>query len=324
MARMKIKRNDEELDILLFDAYDEFIAIKEVRNLSKATLRNYDISFNYFCNFYEFNRDTPLNEIKSQHIYKWMNTLKNQGIKPLSINTYISNMRSFFYWCMAEERQYMPHFKIELMKYQEETLKMFSDEDIEKLLIKPRRSDSFVEWRTWVIVNWVLATGNRASTILNVKLSDINFTKKEIALAHTKNKKAQIIPMSSELDKVVREYVKMWRSEAAVDAYLFPSISDEKMNYTTLQSAFTKYCEKREVSRHNIHGLRHNFAKGFIMSNGNIFVLQKILGHQTLEMTRRYIKIFGEDLKEEYDSHSPLDTIKKNQKREQKIKRNLG
>ena len=187
MARMKIKRNDEELDILLFDAYDEFIAIKEVRNLSKATLRNYDISFNYFCNFYEFNRDTPLNEIKSQHIYKWMNTLKNQGIKPLSINTYISNMRSFFYWCMAEERQYMPHFKIELMKYQEETLKMFSDEDIEKLLIKPRRSDSFVEWRTWVIVNWVLATGNRASTILNVKLSDINFTKKEIALAHTKN-----------------------------------------------------------------------------------------------------------------------------------------
>ena len=323
MAKKKIKRNDEEVDIFLWDAYDEFIAIKEVRNLSASTLRNYDISFNYFCDFYNFDRSTPLNEIKSSHIYKWMNTLKLQGIKPISINTYVSNMRSFFYWCMAEERQYMPHFKIELMKYQEETLKMFSDEEIEALLEKPKRSDSFVDWRTWTIVNWVLATGNRASTIINVKMCDLNFTKREITLAHTKNKKAQVIPMSSELDKVLKQYIKMWRNEADINGYLFPNIGDEQMTYRTLQTSFQRYCEKREVSRCNIHGLRHNFAKGFIMSNGNVFILQKILGHQTLDMTRRYIKIFGEDLKEEYDSHSPLDTIKKSQRREQKVKRNL-
>ena len=51
------------------------------------------------------------------------------------------------------------------------------------------------------------------------------------------------------------------------------------------------------------------------------FALQKILGHQDLAMTRRYVKLFSEDIKEDFDRFNPLDTIKKNSRRTQKVKR---
>ncbi len=53
-----------------------------------------------------------------------------------------------------------------------------------------------------------------------------------------------------------------------------------------------------------------------------MFTLQKILGHSTLAMTRRYVKLFSEDIKEDYDKFSPLDTNRRNAKRTQTIKKN--
>ena len=196
-----------------------------------------------------------------------------------------------------------------------------TDEELEALLLKPRKSDSFIEWRTWAIVNWVLATGNRAATICDVKISDINYAHREITLGHTKNKKAQVLPLSSSLETCVKEYIRMWRKEADDNAWLFPNMGEEKLTTNALRLSFGRYCKNRGVDKSNIHGLRHNFAKLWVRNNGNMFSLQKILGHSSLDMTRRYVKLFSEDIKEDYDSFSPLDTIKKGVKRTKTVKR---
>jgi integrase/recombinase XerD len=59
----------------------------------------------------------------------------------------------------------------------------------------------------------------------------------------------------------------------------------------------------------------------WVKNNGSEIKLQKILGHSTLDMTRRYVKLFAEDIKEDFDEFSPLDTIKRSQKRTQTVKR---
>lgn len=324
MARMKVKRNANYGVMYLGEAFEEFITEKQANNLSSATLRNYQQSFDMFCEFFELDSDTPLNDITVNYFYKWINTMKLNGVKPTSINHYLRDLRTFFYWCMDEDRQYIDTpFKIKMIEAQEEQLKLFSDEELEIMLDKPRRNDNFGTWRTWAIVNWVLGTGNRAATVCNVKLSDINFAKKEIILAHTKNKKAQIIPLSSSLETVIKEYIRMWRKEADIDGWLFPNIGEVQLTTNALRHAFVRYCESRGVEKTNIHGLRHNFAKGWVKNNGNMFALQKILGHSTLDMTRKYVKLFSDDIKEDFDKFNPLDTMKRSSKRTKTIKRNL-
>ena len=324
MARRQVvKMTIEEEQVTIGAALEEFLLEKEAHNLSPKTIKNYKQSVDYFIQFHELPLDTPLEEITQSHFYKWVNTLKLEGVKPTSINHYLRDTRSFFYWCMDVDRKYMTPYKIRQIEAQEEQIKLFPDEELELLLTKPERSNNkFTDWRTWVICNWVLATGNRAATICDVRIGDIDFRRKEIQLAHTKNKKAQIIPLSSSLETILKEYLKMWRDGGKnKEAWLFPNVGDEKLTTNALQNSFSKYCKARGCSHTNIHGLRHNFAKGWVKNNGNMYALQKILGHSTLDMTRKYVNLFSEDIKEDFDRFSPLDSIKRKQKRTQTVKR---
>lgn len=328
-VKKSIQQNIGYAFVPIGQAFEEFLDEKEAKNLAASTIRNYRQSYEYFMKFTGLTEDDDCNEVKPQHFHKWMNTMKLEGVKHTSVNHYLRDCRTFFYWCMDADRMYINNrFKISMAEGQEEALKLFSDEEVEALLIKPARNAKFVDWRTWAIVNWVLATGNRSATICEVKLGDIDYTHKEIVLNHTKNKKAQTVPLSTSLNTVLKEYVRMWRSvkddigtKTSADEYLFCDISQSKLTTNALRHSFAKYCESRGVKHTNIHGLRHNFAKMWIMNNGSMAKLQRILGHSSLEMTRRYVKIFGEDLKDDFDKFSPLDTIKRNTKRTQTITR---
>lgn len=319
-----IKRTVETFTPTFKEAFDEFVMEKEAHNLSPKTIKNYRQSYEYFIQFNNYNEEEDTVDCISQSdFYKWMNTMKLQGVKATSINHYIRDTRAFFYWCMDIDRKYIePAFKIRQAEAQEEQLKLFPDDEINLLLEKPARSNGkFTDWRTWAVCNWVLGTGNRAATIVDVQIGDIDFRKKEIALRHTKNKKAQIIPLSSSLEVVLKEYIRMWRKDAPPEAYLFCNVGEEKLTTNALQNSFGKYCKARGATHTNIHGLRHNFAKGWVKNNGNMYALQKILGHSTLDMTRKYVNLFSEDIKEDYDRFSPLDSIKRKQKRTQTVKK---
>ncbi|MGM9543603.1 MAG: tyrosine-type recombinase/integrase [Romboutsia timonensis] len=314
MTVRKIKRNKTAVEELtIAEAFKEFIYEKEAKNLSQTSLKNYRNTFNIFMNFFDYDEETLLSEISQSDLYEWMGTMKVEGIKVSSVNAYLTNIKTFFRWCMDEDKGYMKPFKFPQMKGQEEPIKLFSDDDIETLLARPQNEDDFVECRTWAIVNWILATGNRGATVCEVKISDIDFKSKEIQLRHTKNKKAQIIPLSPTLESVIKKYIKEWRDKD--DEWLFPTISNEQLTTAAMRKSFVRYCSDRGVAQHNIHGLRHNFAKYWVQNNGNIFALQQILGHSSLDMTRRYVKLFNEDIKTDYERYSALDTIKRTQSR---------
>lgn len=313
----RIKRSNAPEAMPIQEAFQEFISQREAKNLSQATIRNYTQSYEYFMDFHGFDDESLLTEVKASHFFQWMNTLKLDGVRHTSINHYLRDVRAFFYWCM--EVGYIENsYQIPMVSGQEELPKMFEDDEIEKLLEKPKPNDNFTTWRTWAIVNWVLATGNRASTICDVKKSHIDFAKKEIILSHTKNKKAQTLPLSPALETVLKEYMRKFQ----IDTYLFPNIGDEQLTTNALAHSFSRYCKDRGAERTNIHGLRHNFSKIMIKNGYSISKLQSILGHSTIAMTQHYVKLFSEDLKEDYEEYSPLDTIKKGARRTNKIKRN--
>lgn len=321
--KTKVKRSAESEVILLYEVFEEFIVEKEAFNLAPASIKTYKDTFKRFCDFYQLDKSTTTDEINQHLIFKWIGTMKQQGLSISSINHYLRDIRCFLYWCMDDAREYVDKFKVQMLAKQEEPPKCFDDDEVIELLEKPRPRESFTTWRMWAIVNWVLGTGNRASTICEVKIGDIDFRKKEIELRHTKNKKAQIIPLSSSLETALKEYIRVWRKGVDDDAYLFCNVGEEKLTTNALRQSFEKYCKDRGATHTSIHGLRHNFAKGWVKNNGNMFVLQKILGHSTLDMTRRYVKLFGEDLKDDFDKYNPLDVIKRKQKRTQNVKRDF-
>lgn len=317
--RITLNTNITEDTVTLGQAFADFITEKRALGRVQGTLNDYEETFAYFLRHSELTPNTDVNTVSEKHIYKFINAYKDTDTKPTTINHYLRGIRTFLNWFMDKGYIEQP-FKISLIKVQEESVKLFSEDELQALLEKPKKNDSFATWRTWMIVCFVLATGCRASTIINVKISDIDFGAKEIVLAHTKNKRTQIIPLSSDLAPDLKEYIKMWRTQPYSE-WLFPSIEDEQMIYNTLRCSFTRYCTDRGVARHNFHGLRHSFAKGWVQNNGNMFKLQAILGHSTLAQTQKYVKLFNEDLKDGYDNYTVLGNMKKAKSRKQVVRR---
>lgn len=186
-AKCLVRGGVQEGSITIVQAFDEFIGEKKMLNLSAATLCNYRESFDGFLRFNGLNADESVDRINARMIQRWIADMNSRGLKPASINHYLGDCKAFLYWCMDEERAYIPKpFKIQMLRQQEVGLKLFSEAEIAMLLKKPERRDSFVEWRNWAIVNWVMSTGSRASTIRAVMLEDVDFGGKEIILRHTK------------------------------------------------------------------------------------------------------------------------------------------
>ena len=68
---------------------------------------------------------------------------------------------------------------------------------------------SFAEYRTWVIINFLVATGVRSRSLRNIKIEDLDFDNELIHIKVTKNRKAIIIPMGKTIKKILLEYLRI-------------------------------------------------------------------------------------------------------------------
>ena len=63
------------------------------------------------------------------------------------------------------------------------------------------------------------------------------------------------------------------------------------------------------MNKTSCHLFRHTFAKKWVLSGGDIFRLQKILGHSDITVTREYVNMFSPDLQRDFERFNPLDQI---------------
>lgn len=320
VKRKITKSNAAKLSIR--DAFEEYIEEKKALNLSKKSTNNMSYSIEkWICYLEESDFDMSVESIEPKYLYAFQNHYLSLDMKPTSLNHYLRDIRAFVYWC--ENRGYLRNgFKIKLVKEQETIRDTYTDEEKLALIKKPSKYAGFVEWRSWAIVNWILATGHRAGTVCAIKLGDINFKNNEIAVRQTKTNKAYITPLSKALAIVVKEFIRIWRVEATNDEYLFCNVGKEQLTVNALKHSIRDYNHSRGVDRTSVHALRHTFAKDWIRNTGDVFRLQKLLGHSSLEMTRHYVNMFTEDLKQDFEEFNPLDRMKKDASRKQTVKRN--
>ena len=287
--------------VSLEKAIDEFLRSCRLRNLSPKTIRYYEEDLAYFsrniCVKY-------VSEICRETVDNFIIHEMDKGNRITAINTRLRGIRVFINFC--SEREYAEGFSYPLLKEDETVKEPYTDEELRKLLRRPT-SDSWAEWRVWAVINTFLATGVRASTLLAIRISDIDFKQNTILLTKLKNRKQQMIPLSEALKKVLNDYLKLWDWNS--EDYLFPTITNTQMNVHSLESAVKKYNVARGVTKTSLHLFRHTFAKNYVLAGGGMIQLQSILGHSTLDMTRKYINLYGQDIHRDFDRLNPLNNM---------------
>ena len=288
------------------EAFALFVRKAKVKNLSTDTLKTYQYHYDCFARFIDVSK--PIEIITAAVIEEFTLYIKNEcNINDVTVGTYLRTIRAFCYFCM--DCGYIKKFKIIIPKAEKKIKETYTDEELARLLKKPNMSKcSFTEYKAWVFENYLLATGNRLSSALNVRIGDINFSEGVIIIRKTKNRRQQIIPLSSTLSDVLMEYMQIRGGDA--EDYLFCNIYGEQGNRRSYQQMISKYNFSRNVNKTSVHLFRHTFAKHWILSGGDIIRLQKVLGHSDLEITKEYLQMFGQDLQMDFERFNPLDNMK--------------
>ncbi|SFD02285.1 integrase/recombinase XerD [Bacillus sp. OV322] len=285
------------------ELYEDFQLENRVKNLSDMTIRFYEQNLIHFLRYLDEIGIKQISEIEKRLIDKFILSLKKRELKATTINTYLRAARAFLYFAMKEG--FLSEFDISLIKADKEQKEPYTEEEIMKLIKKPEiRECGFVEHRNWVLVNYLLETGNRLNTILSLKVEDLDLENGMVVLTTTKNRKAQFNPLSEYIIKVLTEFLRMYQFKK--DDFLFINELGEQMTRNSIQHAIARYNKRRGVNKTSIHAFRHTFAKHYITSGGDAFKLQRLLGHSTLDVTLNYVNLYSEDLKNGYDKHSIL------------------
>lgn len=317
-GKMKIKLNQKDEKFTIQEAFERYQKQSKIRNLSEYTIK-YQI--NYFRKFINFinNEEFLIEDININIIDDYIYSMMEDGNKTKSINTALIALNAFLHWCM--DNDYCNRFKTKLVKQDEIIKDTYSEEQLLRLLKKPNiKKCNFAEYRNWVIINYLVSTGNRSNTIINIQIKDLDLYNQVVKLTTTKSRKQQIIPLSTSLCKILEEYLQYRQGES--EDFLFCSEQGGQMSRYTLSSAITLYNRRRSVDLTSIHAFRHTFAKMYILNGGDICKLQKLMGHVDIMTTKKYINLYAKDVQKDYDRLNPLDNfLNSNQKEHIAIKK---
>lgn len=217
-------------------------------------------------------------------------------------------MKQFFKFLYEESYiKTNPADKLTKQKTKQVKINPFTESEI-KSLLNATDKQTFVGYRDYVAMMLLLDTGIRLSEITNIKLHDISLENNEIFITKGKGNKERTVYFQYQMKEHLKRFIKI-RGELDHD-YLFIGRTNKPLKNKAIQDRLTLYGNMAQINKRvSPHTFRHTFAKFYIINGGDSFSLQQILGHTTTEMTRKYVQLFGTDLRQMHKKYSPIEGI---------------
>lgn len=292
-----------KIGVSVKEVFEDFVVAQTAKGYTEKTIANYRSHFKSISGHIDIDR--AFSNLTQADIDGMIVSMRESGLATNSISSYVRVFKTFMNW--SRQQGYttltVPNYK------QVETVKeTYTDEELLLLLEKPKVNGTFCEYRNWVIINFLLNSGCRASTVRNIQNRDVDLSSSRIVFRHTKTHKVQVVPLCSQMLRILRDYLKV-RGGKDSD-YLFCDEYGGMLTANALRLAIERYNHSRGVEKTSIHLFRHTFARKYLIDcGGDAFMLQKLLGHSTLKMTRHYCNIYDADIANNFDRLSPLENM---------------
>jgi integrase/recombinase XerD len=233
--------------------------------------------------------------------------MRSKGLKPTGCNSAIQALNSYAHWVHAGSDTKCGsgcrHPKIAHLRVPDLVLPTFTEQEI-RLLVAWKPKGKY-QRRLHLLILFLLDTGCRISEALTLRVSEIDFENLLVTL-DGKGRKQRVVPFSFELRKAMFRYCK--ESNRTPDCLLFANRTQTKLGRRNVLRDVKLLCKKLGFTApaRTLHAFRHTFAVSYLRRGGSVFHLQKVLGHSTLEMTRRYANLVTADLQAVHERVSLL------------------
>ena len=301
--------------MLLKFAYQDFLDDRRFKNTTKTNIKNYEMLLGKFVDYCIENQVVNVEEITYSHVRQYLLNCQEKGDKASTINTKLLRIRAFLnYMVECEVIKNNPAKKVKRQK-DDVKIDVFSDEQIRQMLnfyrrIK-QRDKSYVAYRDYMIIISILGTGIRRGEVINLQWSDIDFVNKSISV-FGKSRRKETIPITDKLSKELAGYQTFCKQYwGTLSDYVFVKRDNSQMTDNSLMLVFRYLGQKMNFKdiRVSAHTFRHTFCHRLAMSGMSAFAIQKLMRHQNISVTMRYVAMWGNELREQNDKYNPLNSL---------------
>ena len=239
-------------------------------NLSEHTISVYVWTVDYFCKSYD--------SVTKENLLAYKGYLM-EYFKPKTVNLRIQAMNKYLEYLNQDS------FRLNAVKIQQKSFleNVVSNADYQ-FLKKKLKSDGNMQW--YFVVWYLAATGARVSELIKIKVEHVNLGYFDLYSKGGKLRRLYI-------PKRLREETQKWLQEIERQSgYLFLNKYGNRITTRGISQQLKNYANKYGLDQAVIypHSFRHLYAKNFLEKYNDIAMLADLMGHESIETTRIYLR----------------------------------
>jgi site-specific recombinase XerD len=322
---MSINTQNQERANTLSELIDYYEVCNKAEGKSYRTIEWYSANLKRFRNYLK-NRhlSESLDSIDKKLLREYVlyllkrNRFENHPFVPVDTETlsattvhgHVRTLRAFFSW-LVDEGLTQENLARDLKppRLVKKAVSTLSDGEI-MAIVNTLNLNSRCEARNLTIFMLLLDTGLRTGELVNLKMEDVHIGEGFLKVMG-KGKKERIVPIGNKAQKILQRYLFRYRTTPMHTGIenAFLSVHGSPLTENSVKWMFARLARRSGVQRLHAHLCRHTFATRFLINGGDVFTLQRILGHSTLEMVRHYVNLATNDIIIQHQRCSPLDRL---------------
>ena len=245
-----------------------------------------------------FGADHPVDRLTGPDLRAWLVELRTT-LAPVSVAGYVRTLKVFGNWLQAEQLAEASALRaLRKPRVPDKLIEPVPDDTLRRLL-------GLASVRDRAIL-LLLDTGLRVSEAAGIRLGDLRPDGSVKVMG--KGAKERIVPIGTTARGAIVRYLGQ-RGPGTPDAPLFLGRRGA-LDWRGMQQVLKRLKVRAGITgRCSPHSLRHTFARSYLVNGGDAFSLQRILGHTTLDMVKRYVSLADADLSERHRVASPADRL---------------
>jgi site-specific recombinase XerD len=289
--------------ITLTEAWELFALECRSRRLTPASIDFYRWRLQPFFAYCTESGVTTLDGIDAPLIRRYLVQLHERDLSEYSVHAAARAIRRWLNFCVAEELlDASPMRKVKMPTLNRPILPALSDADIRRIIAACHiRRDK-------AIVYILLDTGLRAAELVSLNGGDIDLHTGAIIVTG-KGRKERHVYLSPASQRELRRYYRQRGRPSANGPAFRSERNDQRLTRSGLFQLMRRLARASGVPNCKPHTFRRTFALTMLRQGCDLYTLQHLMGHEDVQMLRRYLAISDDDAQAAHDKYSPVAAL---------------
>jgi integrase/recombinase XerC len=283
-----------DMDLPAKEHFESYLRYKWRVNHKPKTIEGSFTSIMLFLRFYGTSGKNDIAQIKRSDLEAFIEHEQDRGMHISTVKTRTASIVAFLHFLMEQDVIPLSILKKTIrFKLPDALPRAMNPKDVKKLI------EAVNDARDRALILLLLRTGVRIGEVLGLTVNDIDLKEKKVRLMEgEKNNMGRVVYLSNDAAFALKRWLSVRNNE---EQHLFYG-QRGRLCYSAARSCFVKYLKKARLDQkgYTVHCLRHTYASELLNAGMRLEVLQQLLGHEDIEITRRYARLTDKTREEEY------------------------